>query len=65
MQDTCFDPSLQQNKTFLEVYNCNNERPPRKDVQPAEKAVSIIGFFCSTSESFFNYDIILTLSNNV
>ena len=34
-----FDPSLPANKTFLEVYNCNNEKPPRKNVMPAEKAI--------------------------
>jgi len=35
----CFDPSLPEGKTFLEVYNCNFEKPPRKNVMPAEKAI--------------------------
>jgi len=35
----CFDPSLPQGQTFLEVYNCNIEKPPRMNVMPAEKAI--------------------------
>lgn len=35
----CFDPSLPEGKTFLEVYNCNVEKPPRVNVMPAEKAI--------------------------
>ncbi len=42
----CFDPSLQSNQTFLEVYNCNIEKPPRKELQPAEKTVSHITIIC-------------------
>ena len=38
-KNKCFDPALPENKTFLEVYNCNIEKPPRKDVMPAEKAI--------------------------
>jgi len=35
----CFDPDVPQNKTFLEVYNCNIEKPPRKKTMPAEKQI--------------------------
>jgi len=35
----CFNPSLPANKTFLEVYNCNRERPPRKALMAAEKQI--------------------------
>ena len=35
-----FDPALPPSKSFLQVYNCNDEKPPRKKVMPAEKAVS-------------------------
>jgi hypothetical protein len=30
---------IPSNTTFLEVYNCNFEKPPRKKVMPAEKQV--------------------------
>lgn len=36
---SCLDTHLPTNKTFLEVYNCNNEKPPRKNLMPAEKAI--------------------------
>jgi len=35
----CFDPILPKNTTFLQAYNCNIERPPRKDLMPAEKQI--------------------------
>ncbi len=38
--DTCLNPTVPEDKTFLEVYNCNIEKPVRKDTMPAEKAVS-------------------------
>jgi len=39
VKQKCFDPSLPEGKTFLEVYNCNFEKPPRQNVMPAEKAI--------------------------
>ncbi len=39
-EDKCLDPKIPENKTFLEVYNCNIEKPERKNTMPAEKAVS-------------------------
>ena len=39
VKSKCFEPSLPENKTFLEVYNCNIEKPPRNKVMPAEKAI--------------------------
>lgn len=35
----CFNPALPKDKTFLEVYNCNIEKPERKNTMPAEKAI--------------------------
>lgn len=35
----CLDTNLPENKTFLGVYNCNYEKPPRKNLMPAEKAI--------------------------
>jgi len=37
--DSCLDPSPPKSTTFLEVYNCNFERPPRKNLMPAEKQI--------------------------
>ncbi len=34
------DPSVREGNTFLEVYNCDIEKPPRKNTMPAEKQVS-------------------------
>lgn len=33
----CFDPAVPLDKTFLEVYNCDVEKPPRSNTMPAEK----------------------------
>jgi len=33
----CIDPSVPVDRTFLETYNCDYERPVRKNVMPAEK----------------------------
>ena len=37
---TCMDPSVTEGNTFLEVYNCDIEKPPRTKTMPAEKQVS-------------------------
>lgn len=36
---TCMDPSVREGNTFLEVYNCDIEKPPRKNTMPAEKQI--------------------------
>ncbi len=55
----CFDPALPENKTFLEVYNCNIEKPPRKNVMPAEKAIYRPDF---VKLFFVHYATVTTLS---
>jgi hypothetical protein len=56
----CLDPSLKPNQTFLEVYNCNNEKPPRKVTQPAEKVVSTTISIKSRDSHLCKYDSVLT-----
>ena len=38
----CSDPSnpeVQENRTFLQTYNCDPEKPPRQNTLPAEKEI--------------------------
>ena len=39
---SCSDPSnpeVQENRTFLQTYNCDPEKPPRQNTLPAEKEI--------------------------
>lgn len=38
-EKSTFNPALPPDKSFLQVYNCNIEKPPRKKLMPAEKAI--------------------------
>ena len=38
---TCFNPVVPKNTSFLDVYNCEQELPPKKMSNPAEKQVTI------------------------
>jgi len=55
----CFDPIVPENTTFLEAYNCNIERPPRKTLQPAEKAIYKPEYVL---QFFVHYATVTTLS---
>lgn len=35
----CIDTTIPEGKTFLGVYNCDMEKPPRKNTMPAEKQI--------------------------
>mmetsp|Transcript_22275 Transcript_22275/g.46144 ORF Transcript_22275/g.46144 Transcript_22275/m.46144 type:complete len:222 (+) Transcript_22275:2010-2675(+) len=35
----CFHPKVQDDVTFMQTYNCDQERPPRKNLMPAEKQI--------------------------
>eukprot|EP00559_Dactyliosolen_fragilissimus_P008562 CAMPEP_0184872140 /NCGR_PEP_ID=MMETSP0580-20130426/41115_1 /TAXON_ID=1118495 /ORGANISM="Dactyliosolen fragilissimus" /LENGTH=764 /DNA_ID=CAMNT_0027374885 /DNA_START=177 /DNA_END=2471 /DNA_ORIENTATION=+ len=56
---TCLDPSIPENKTFLEIYNCDIEKPPRKNTMPAEKQIYRPDY---VKFHFVHYSTITTLS---
>jgi len=35
----CFQPIVPNNVTYLQTYNCDNEKPPRQETKPAEKQI--------------------------
>ena len=55
----CIDPALPKNKTFLEVYNCNIEKPERKNTMPAEKAVSSLTKYTPRVFWLFSYSPVI------
>lgn len=53
----CFNPALPKDKTFLEVYNCNIEKPERKNTMPAEKAVSTLSEYTQVAIFVADYNV--------